>query len=77
MVLRRKLMALLMTVMLVVMSAAPALADRGKPKRSQPTEPPGRSISEGTEAEHAADPETGRGNRIHHGCQAQGECVVL
>jgi hypothetical protein len=61
-------MALLMTVMLVVMSAAPALAASDKLKEPQPAMPPGLNDGKGTEAndrpEQSADPQTGRANRF-------------
>ena len=74
MVLRRKLTVVLMTVMLVVMSAAPALAG-DKPKPSQPTSPRGLENNNGTgfdRPEQAADPQTGRGNRFDHGSPQNG-----
>jgi hypothetical protein len=61
---RKRLMVLLMAVMMVVMSAAPAMAASGKPKPAQPLFPPGRDIGQGMEPEQAADPQTGRINRF-------------
>ena len=69
-------MALLMTVMLVVMSAAPALAVSDKPKQTQPTSPRGLENNNGTgfdRPEQAADPQTGRGNKVDHGSPQNGK----
>jgi hypothetical protein len=61
-----------MTVMLLVMSAAPALAAAGGGgqdgiKDGQKVELKGRLIGEGKEPEHAADPKTGKLNKFDHG----------
>jgi hypothetical protein len=66
-------MALLMTVMMLVMSAAPAMADPDKPKDPQPISPPGREIGQGYPSEQAADPQTGRANRFLHGSPQNGK----
>ncbi len=66
-------MALLMTVMLLVMTAAPALADPDKPKNGQPVSPPGREIGQGDPSEQAAAPQTGRANRFDHGSPQNGK----
>ncbi len=60
---RKRIMVLLMTVMMLVMSAAPALAASDKPIRPQPVYPPGYKA----EAEQANLPDTGRGNKFDHG----------
>jgi hypothetical protein len=74
-VLRRKLTALLMAVMLVVMSAAPALAASDKPKPSQPTSPRGMEDNKGNGGtnENAPDIQTGRGNSFDHGSPQNGK----
>ncbi len=59
-------MVLLMAVMLLVMSAAPALADK-PPQDPQPVQPPGTEIGQGDPPEQARDPLTGRANRYEHG----------
>jgi hypothetical protein len=69
--LRRKLTVLVMAVMMLVMSAAPALAG-DKPKRAQPTSPPG--YTNGQQSEEAAFPQTGRNNRFDHGCPQANNC---
>ena len=71
-VLRKKLAVVLMAVMMLVMLAPPALAIAGGGgqdgiKDGQKTEPKGRLIGEGQEPEHAADPKTGKLNKIDHG----------
>jgi hypothetical protein len=78
-VLRRKLMALLMTAMLVVMSAAPALAAHSSggghqgPKDPMPISPPGRDIGKGNPPEQAAHPQTGKINRNENGSPQNGK----
>jgi hypothetical protein len=71
MLLRRKLTVLLMTMMVLVVSAAPALAASDKSKRPQPTEPPG--YANGQQPSQAAFPETGGGTRIKHGNPQNGD----
>jgi hypothetical protein len=83
--LKRKLMALLMTVMLVEMSAAPALAVSDRPKPTQPTSPIGMEDNKGNgglnnekASEQAPDIRTGRSNKITHGSPQNGQdCGAL
>ncbi len=74
-VLRRRLTALLMTVLFVVMSAAPALAVSDRPKPTQPTSPIGIENNKGNGGtnEKAPDVTTGRGNRDTHGSPQNGK----
>ena len=73
MLLRRRLSVLLMALMLMVISGAPALADPDKPKDPQPISPPGREIGNGDPPEQAADPQTGKINRFDHGSLQNGK----
>jgi hypothetical protein len=71
---RTRIAVLLMTVMMVVMAAPPALAHHGedthRPHPAQPVEPPG--FEQGQQQPHVDEPDTGGGNRIEHSnCQGK------
>ena len=74
-------MALLMVVMMLVMSAAPAMADPDRIRDPQPVTPPGMEDDKGNgglnnekASEQAPDIQTGRGNRFDHGCPQANNC---
>ena len=74
---RKRLMVLLMAVMMVVMSAAPAIADQ-RIRRPLPVSSPGLQQGHGEEhrPEQAADPTAGPLNRFCHGSPQNGtECL--
>jgi hypothetical protein len=82
-VLRKRIAAMVAMVMMVLMMAAPpALAGAGGGgqdgvKDPQPASPRGRDIGQGNEPEDAADPRTGRSNKIEHGCPQNGSVCDL
>ena len=59
---RKRLMVLVMAVMMVVMSVAPAFARHGGPHRPQPDTPPGLSRIPVDRPDQAPTPDTGRQN---------------
>ncbi len=61
---RRRIMALLMAVMMLVISAAPAMAQNDRPKRPNPVSPPGLEQSGVDRPEQAPTPLTGPGNQF-------------
>jgi hypothetical protein len=74
-VMRKKLTVMLMAVMMLVMSAAPALADKGGggqdgQKDPQPTSPPGNTENASVNAPD--DILIGRSNRESHGSPQNG-----
>ncbi len=61
---RRRIMALLMAVMMLVISAAPAMAQNDRPKRTPPVRPPGLGQSGVDRPEQAPTPLTGPLNQF-------------
>ncbi len=59
---KKRILVLLMGVMMVVISVAPAFADSGRPRRAQPTHPPGLEQSGVDRPDQAPNPETGKLN---------------
>ena len=71
---KTKVLALLMAGMMLVMSAAPAVARAGGPVRPHPAEPPGLTKSGVERPEQAQTPDTGRQNADHRNPCSFGLC---
>ena len=61
---RKRIMALLMAVMMLVISAAPAMAQNDRPRPPTPVEPIGLGISGVDRPEQAPTPITGPSNQF-------------